>query len=64
MKKALLGTILILMIVTGFIIGMKLVQQEKAHTQNCNYINETSEYTVDDLNEAGCFDNLDFINQL
>lgn len=64
MKQALLGTALIVMTVTGFIIGSELVEQEVAHTQNCNFINETAEYTVEELSEAGCFDNLDFINNL
>jgi hypothetical protein len=41
MKQAILGTALILMTVTGFIIWSALVEQEKAYN---HYINEDHKY--------------------
>ena len=64
MKQAILGTALILMTVTGFILGRALVEQEVAHTANCNQINHEAEYTIEELSEAGCFETMDFINNL
>tara|TARA_R110000744_G_scaffold114930_1_gene214937 strand:- start:1124 stop:1333 length:210 start_codon:yes stop_codon:yes gene_type:complete len=49
------------------VVGMKVIydneQIKETHNFTCDTIKETSEYVVDDLEEAGCL-NLDYLNTL
>lgn len=57
-----LAVMVIAMVVALAFVSIAYVEQEKAY--NCNEIHNNSEYKVEELSEAGCFDNLDFINNL
>lgn len=57
-----LGIMIVVFIIAMAFVWTSLVEQEKAY--NCNEIHNNSEYKVEELSKAGCFDDLDFINNL
>ena len=57
-----------LIVCIGSVVGMKVIYDINNHKETkvftCNTIMEVSDNPAIDLAESGCFDNLDFINNL